>query len=231
MGLEHVTQGVKHPLTRTMARSKITGSLGDRWLAHGLKNRPESSALQASAVLDEQSHNQHRSQNPNHLHGGNIQPFPFGQPLLLPHVSPSSPSHPAWPPRRCLRHGLGCLEPSLGVGRWRWRGGALVFWPNRWHGAVPTRLPLFCGDRLGRPRAWRQPHRRTLRQNPGHAQGVHPTKPPFALFVDGQNRLWSGDGAGMVGMWSRDGHTLRLEQQWRTNLGKIRHLSPHPEGL
>ena len=55
--------------------------------------------------------------------------------------------------------------------------------------------------------------------------------PLFALFVDGQNRLWSGDGAGMVGMWSRDGHALRLEQQWRTNLGKIRHLSPHPEGL
>ena len=66
-----------------------------------------------------------------------------------------------------------------------------------------------------------------------HTHTVYtPHKAPlFALFVDDQNRLWSGDGAGMVGMWSREGQTLRLEQQWHTNLGKIRHLSPHPEGL
>ena len=55
--------------------------------------------------------------------------------------------------------------------------------------------------------------------------------PIFALFVDAQNRLWSGDGAGVVGMWSRDGQGLRLEQQWNTSLGKIRHFSSHPQGL
>ena len=32
-------------------------------------------------------------------------------------------------------------------------------------------------------------------------------------------------------MWSRDGQGLRLEQQWNTSLGKIRHFSSHPQGL
>ena len=42
-------------------------------LLMGHKNRPYRSALEAPAILNEQRHNQHRGQNPNHLHGANIQ--------------------------------------------------------------------------------------------------------------------------------------------------------------
>jgi len=57
------------------------------------------------------------------------------------------------------------------------------------------------------------------------------SSPLFALHVDDKNRLWSGDGTGIVCMWSKQDHALRLEQKWTTDLGKIRHFSPHPKGL
>ena len=55
--------------------------------------------------------------------------------------------------------------------------------------------------------------------------------PIFSLFTDEKNLVWSGDGSGLICVWSRDGHRLRLEHQWPTSLGKIRHLSAHPRGI
>lgn len=55
----------------------------------------------------------------------------------------------------------------------------------------------------------------------------------YAIRVSGDGHFWSGDGQGVVKQWALDGHTGRATCLWtsRTDLGKVRHLGHHPEGL
>ena len=55
--------------------------------------------------------------------------------------------------------------------------------------------------------------------------------PVFSLWVDAQNRLWSGDGAGVICSWSWSAGRPELLTQRPTSLGKVRHLTEHHQGL
>lgn len=61
-------------------------------------------------------------------------------------------------------------------------------------------------------------------------QSVHKAS-VFALHVDGEGTLWSGDGNGTLCRWSCQGSTVAQVQLISTNLGKIRNIENHPEGL
>jgi hypothetical protein len=65
-----------------------------------LKNRGQHSALEATTILNEQGHNQHRGQNPNDLHAGNLQLKVLNQALLSPHAFAQPLVHTSGPPWR-----------------------------------------------------------------------------------------------------------------------------------
>ena len=82
-----------------MARGpKSRVPLGIDGLLMDLKNRGQHSALEATTVLNEQGHNQHRGQNPNDLHAGNLQLKVLNQALLSPHAFAQPLMHTSGPP-------------------------------------------------------------------------------------------------------------------------------------
>lgn len=55
--------------------------------------------------------------------------------------------------------------------------------------------------------------------------------PVFSLHVDRQNRLWSGDGSGRICRWERTALGMEVTLDVKTDLGKIRSLDTHPDGI
>jgi len=62
------------------------------------------------------------------------------------------------------------------------------------------------------------------------AKHVH-RAPVFSLHADDEGMLWTGDGQGQLVRWKRDEHGMQVADTVSTDLGKIRSISSHPQGL
>jgi WD40 repeat protein len=70
-----------------------------------------------------------------------------------------------------------------------------------------------------------------LKTGADHAVSRLHESPVFSLFVDAQNRLWSGDGSGRICRWERTANGMAATLDLTTGLGKIRSIDAHPEGI
>ena len=183
-----------------------------------LKNRGQHSALEATTVLNEQGHNQHRGQNPNDLHAGNLQ-LKVNQALLSPHACPTSCAHFGATMARCMTSpGM----PATKLGRRLVERGDCTLATGATDGVALFQhtSPFMLFPNSG-------PHRRRQRDGRAvlqhrektHVQAVHKAS-VFALHVDGEGTLWSGDGNGTLCRWSCQGPRLRTSSSSPPTLGK-----------
>lgn len=55
--------------------------------------------------------------------------------------------------------------------------------------------------------------------------------PVFSICTDAEGLLWTGDGLGQLIRWKRDKNGMQSTTHVTTDLGKIRSIAAHPEGL
>ena len=145
---------------------------------------------------------------------------------------PDHPPRASRTPRRCVRHPWNAQRAMLAFGRWRRRCGHLGVGRRSTVSRHFTCCTLLLCDGLGRSRGGRQQLGELFVKTAEGSSTLHVHNAPvFPLWVDAQNRLWSGDGAGVICSWAWSAGRPELLTQRPTTLGKVRHLTEHPQGL